>query len=60
MHYSNAIEAVHPTSELKALFQMFVDEAVSPAVCDAFVDRYIRECIIGTPPFVKGSDHASQ
>lgn len=32
MHYSNAIEAVHPTSELKALFQMFVDEAVSPAV----------------------------
>ena len=59
MHHSNAIEGVHPTSELKALFQMFVDEAVPPAVSDAFLDHYIRESIIGTPPFVKGFDHAS-
>lgn len=46
MHHSNAIEGVHPTPELKALFQMFVDEAVPPGVSDAFVDRYMREHIL--------------
>lgn len=46
MHHSNAIEGVHPTPELEALFRMFVEEGVPPAVSDRFVDRYVEERIL--------------
>ena len=45
-HHSNAIEGVHPTPEMEALFHMLVEERVPPETSDAFVDRYVRERIV--------------
>lgn len=40
-HHSSAIEGIHPSPELAALFDMFLEERVPPDVSDAFVDRYL-------------------
>ena len=42
------IEGVHPTPELEALFRMFVEEGVPPAVSDQFVDRYVAEHVLAS------------
>jgi hypothetical protein len=42
-HASSAIEGIHPTPELEALFAMFVEERAPAHVLGPFVDRYIAE-----------------
>ena len=45
-HCSNAIEGIHPTPELAALFAMFLEERVPPDVSGLYVYRYILEPIV--------------
>ena len=45
-HHSNAIEDIHPTPELKALFEMLLDERVPTDVSGPYVTRYIWERIV--------------
>jgi hypothetical protein len=45
-HHSNAIEGIHPTPELEALFAMFVEERAPPDVLGLYVDRYVMERIV--------------
>lgn len=45
MHHSNAIEGVHPTPELVALFAMFVEERAPPEATEGLVLRYMAERI---------------
>lgn len=45
-HHSNAIEGIHPTPELAALFAMFLEERAPPDVFGPLVDRYILERIV--------------
>ena len=45
-HHSNAIEGIHPTPELAALFAMFLEERVPPEVSGPYVHRYILERIV--------------
>ena len=45
-HHSNAIEGIHPTPELAALFAMFLDERVPSEVSGLYVQRYILERIV--------------
>ena len=45
-HHSNAIEGIHPTPELMALFAMFLDERAPPDVSGPYVQRYIMERIV--------------
>ncbi|MGI4880251.1 MAG: hypothetical protein ACRYG4_22505 [Janthinobacterium lividum] len=42
-HVSNAIEGIHPTPELAALFEMFLEERAPADVSGPFVDRWLRE-----------------
>ena len=46
MAHSNAIEGIHPTPEMAALFAMFVEERAPPAATDAIVDRYVTDHIV--------------
>ena len=45
-HHSNAIEGIHPTPELEALFAMFLEERAPPDVFGPYVDRYVMERIV--------------
>ncbi len=45
-HHSNAIEGIHPTPELEALFAMFHEERVPPDVSGRYVHRYVMERIV--------------
>ena len=45
-HHSNAIEGIHPTPELEALFAMFVEERTPSDVLGPYVDRYIWDRIV--------------
>ena len=45
-HQSSAIEDIHPTPELKALFDMLLEERAPTAVCEPYVMRYIAEQIV--------------
>lgn len=45
-HHSNAIEGIHPTPELEALFEMFLEERTPPDVLGPYVDRYVMERIV--------------
>ena len=45
-HHSSAIEGIHPTPELEALFAMFLEERVPPDVSGPYVDRYVMERIV--------------
>ena len=45
-HHSSAIEGIHPTPELGALFDMLLDERVPPDVSSTYVHRYIMEQIV--------------
>ena len=45
-HHSNAIEGIHPTPEIVALFAMFLEERVPPDVSGPYVHRYIMERIV--------------
>lgn len=45
-HHSSAIEGIHPTPELEALFEMFLEERAPPDVSGPYVDRYIVERIV--------------
>ena len=47
MHHSNAIEGIHPRPETVALFDMFLEIRVPTAVSRLFVERYMRERIVG-------------
>lgn len=40
-HNSNAIEGIHPTPEMEALFSMLIEERTPPDVLGSYVDRYI-------------------
>ena len=45
-HWSNAIEGIHPTPEVEALFAMFLEERVPPDVSGPYVLRYVMERIV--------------
>jgi hypothetical protein len=45
-HHSNAIEGIHLTSELMALFATFLEECAPPDVSGPYVHRYIMERIV--------------
>ncbi|NPD70343.1 hypothetical protein HN018_28155 (plasmid) [Lichenicola cladoniae] len=45
-HQSSAIEGIHPTPELEALFTMLLEERVPPDVSDPYVHRYVMERIV--------------
>ena len=45
-HQSSAIEGIHPTPELEALFTMFLEERVPPDVSGPYVHRYVMERIV--------------
>lgn len=45
-HHSSAIEGIHPTPEMEALFTMFLEERVPPGVLGPYVDRFIIERIV--------------
>lgn len=45
MHHSNAVEGVHPTPELAALFAMLVEERAPPEAAGGVVSRYMAERI---------------
>jgi len=45
-HHSNAIEGIHPTPEVVALFAMFLEERVPADMCGLYAQRYILERIV--------------
>ena len=45
-HHSSAIEGIHPTPELEALFDMLLEERAPPDVSGPYVDRYIMEQLV--------------
>lgn len=45
-HQSSAIEGIHPTPELEALFTMFLEERVPPDVSGPYMHRYVMERIV--------------
>ena len=45
-HHSSAIEGIHPTPELEALFAMFLEERVPSDVSGPHVHRYVMERIV--------------
>ena len=45
-HQSSAIEGIHPTPELEALFAMLLEERVPPDVSGSYVHRYVMEQIV--------------
>lgn len=42
-HHSNAIEDVHPSPKLFALFEMFVQERVPVSVAQGYVSRFMKD-----------------
>lgn len=42
-HHSNAIEDVHPSPELFALFAMFVQERVPVSIAQGYVNRFMKD-----------------
>jgi len=45
-HQSSAIEGIHPTPEVAALFTMFIEERVPSSVSSPYVTRYVMERIV--------------
>ena len=45
-HQSSAIEGIHPTPEIEALFAMFLEERVPPSVSAPPATRYVMERIV--------------
>lgn len=45
-HQSSVIEGIHPTPEVKALFDMFLEERVPPSVSAPYATRYVMEQIV--------------
>lgn len=45
-HQSSAIEGIHPTPEMEALFTMFLEERVPLDMSGPYVMRYIMERIV--------------
>ena len=50
-HHSSAIEGIHPTPEVEALFDMFHEERAPPDTFGPYVLRYITEQLV---PLEKG------
>ena len=47
MHHSNAIEGITPRPETVALFEMFLEIRVPPAISRPVVERYMRDRVVG-------------
>lgn len=47
-HHSNAMEDIHPSPALAALFAMFVEERVPVPLAEQYADRYLAEAFGGT------------
>jgi hypothetical protein len=47
MHHSNAIEGIAPRPETVALYDMFLELRVPPAISRPVIERYMRERVVG-------------
>ncbi len=45
-HQSSAIEGIHPTPEIEALFAMFLEERIPPSVSAPYATRYVMEQVV--------------
>ncbi len=45
-HQNSAIAGIHPPPEVKALFDMFLEERVPPHISEPYVMRYVTEQLV--------------